>query len=175
MGNALQIRSIRSLERLSGMTVAWPVLMQDCAKRWHEFRNYATSSGTTFGSSVQAKSSTRVSRRRTAFPTSSNSPNSCAATRYSAQSRAEGTFGWRAKHPTVKRNVTMNILLTQPPGNGKVQDKRTPCTKNHSASSMSRFRKGVTSSHESHTQSLAAAKRKRHRQLRQLSGEQCHT
>src|SRR5262245_24766659 len=166
MGNALQIRSIKSLERLSGMTVAWPVLMQDCARGWLEFRNYATSSGTTFVSSVQAKSSTRASKRRTAFLTFLNSPNSCVSMLYSAQNRAEATFASRAKHPTVRRNVTMNILLTQPPGNGKVQDKRTPCTKNHSASSMSRFRKGVTSSHESHTQSLAAAKRKRRRQLR---------
>ena len=48
--------STESSERLFGMIAAWPVLMQDCARRSTEFRNYVTSSGTTFVSSARAKS-----------------------------------------------------------------------------------------------------------------------
>ena len=45
MENAAPIRSIKSSARLFGMTAAWPVQMQACARRSLEFRSYARSSG----------------------------------------------------------------------------------------------------------------------------------
>src|SRR5208283_2732356 len=100
-----------------------------------------------------------------------NSPNSCASMLHTVQNRAAATSESKAKPPMARQNATTRTSLTAPPGNGRVQARGLLSTKNRSPSSTFRFRKGVTSSHESHAQDLAAAKRKRTGQFPQLSGK----
>src|SRR6266481_6558730 len=91
--------------------------------------------------------------------------------RYTAQSRAGATSAWRARHQRVRRNETMRISAIRRPGGGKVQVRRRLFIRNRSRSSMYPFHKGVTNSHEFHTQDLAAKKRKRIGEVRHLSSE----
>ncbi len=162
MGNALPIRSIKSSERLFGMTAAWPVLMQDCARRstripelrdefWHNLR--------VVGTGEELNQSLEKANRISDFLELAELMCTDALDRTES---CGGHFRVESQTPEgeAKRDDANFAYTAAWEWKGAGQAPR-PSQGTAQLRVRSRFRKGVTSSHESHAQSLAAAKRKR--------------
>ncbi len=159
--NAAPIRSIENSAKLCGMTAAWPAQMPDCARRSPESRNCAKSSGTTFVSSAAGEELNQALEKANRISDFLELAELMCIDALDRTESCGGHFRVESQTPEgeAKRDDA-NFSYTAAwewKGLGQAPAlHKEPLTFEYVPS-----RKGVTSSHESHAQNLAAAERKR--------------